>query len=400
MEVQHRSEKDLIMNTAQMRDAAVLDSFCHTPSVLLTAEVIEGAANNAIAEHEQKKKTAQADQIPTINQENEEPQCKKARNNTTQARPIPVTPSQFSDNGSDFTPELSSESDPNYEVYLSQKQEIEHKEFWTPKQLPERVQRPPQPPRPFIINLVVHWTLRQTHRNGYTLCITMLTVQKRMGLHISQGGSDPSTPTYTPEFAEEGGQMAHRCKCLINLLLKAKRLITESQDALDVVELNLKHHEKFDEDMACEDVARRSSLLTMSSQFGLSQSSYLGVSSSADQDEFSAQDLIILVDQLTQHHVMQLMESSEAIKAAMESLRSGMIQNPQWTKDHQMELNFACRLQLYNGLHIEFDNDALKGDALAYLKAHQAINGLEGYFSIGFSIGSACHKLLKQAIGR
>jgi hypothetical protein len=76
--VEHCAEHDLIVNTAQMRDAAILDNFRHTPSALVTIDVIKKAAEKAFAERQQKKKKAIQEEVV-----DDEPLRKKTRTTTT-----------------------------------------------------------------------------------------------------------------------------------------------------------------------------------------------------------------------------------------------------------------------------------------------------------------------------
>lgn len=54
--VEHLSEADLIVNTAQMRDAASLDPFRWTPNALNTGDIIQTAAHQAYTERQRQKK--------------------------------------------------------------------------------------------------------------------------------------------------------------------------------------------------------------------------------------------------------------------------------------------------------------------------------------------------------
>lgn len=59
--VEHISKADLIINTAQMRDAAVLDAFRWKPDGLDTSAIVQGAAEKAFSERQKQKKSAEAE---------------------------------------------------------------------------------------------------------------------------------------------------------------------------------------------------------------------------------------------------------------------------------------------------------------------------------------------------
>ncbi|KAJ6609141.1 hypothetical protein B0H10DRAFT_1954878 [Mycena sp. CBHHK59/15] len=80
--IQHTSDGDFIVNTAQMRDAAALDPFRFTPNALITANVIRVAAEKAFADRQrQKKSVIKPTEAGGEQQEvdEEEPQRKKTR---------------------------------------------------------------------------------------------------------------------------------------------------------------------------------------------------------------------------------------------------------------------------------------------------------------------------------
>ncbi|KAJ7127459.1 hypothetical protein C8R43DRAFT_897443, partial [Mycena crocata] len=56
--VEHLSNSDLIVNTAQMRDAASLDAFRWTPSPLVTASIVQKAAEKTYSERQKQKQKA------------------------------------------------------------------------------------------------------------------------------------------------------------------------------------------------------------------------------------------------------------------------------------------------------------------------------------------------------
>jgi hypothetical protein len=98
--IEHLFEDDLIVNTAQMRDATYLDAFRWTPNTLVTATVIKTAAENAFAERQKQKQIAEdaegdaaeetsgptADQLPSIELE---PARKKSRTDREPNLPVP-----------------------------------------------------------------------------------------------------------------------------------------------------------------------------------------------------------------------------------------------------------------------------------------------------------------------
>ncbi|KAJ7780683.1 hypothetical protein DFH07DRAFT_910197 [Mycena maculata] len=57
LEVEHLSKSDLIINTAQMRDAAALNAFRWKPSPLVTANIIQLAAEKAHSDRQKQKKS-------------------------------------------------------------------------------------------------------------------------------------------------------------------------------------------------------------------------------------------------------------------------------------------------------------------------------------------------------
>jgi hypothetical protein len=85
--VQHLVESDLIVNTAQMRDAASLDAFRWIPSALVSADIIKAAAKQTHSEREKKKKivaylataTSGATENSAENSDPEEPAKKRTR---------------------------------------------------------------------------------------------------------------------------------------------------------------------------------------------------------------------------------------------------------------------------------------------------------------------------------
>jgi hypothetical protein len=56
--VEHLSKSDLIVNTAQMRDAASLEAFRWIPAPLNTANIVKAAAEQAYFERQKQKKIA------------------------------------------------------------------------------------------------------------------------------------------------------------------------------------------------------------------------------------------------------------------------------------------------------------------------------------------------------
>ncbi|KAJ7207738.1 hypothetical protein C8J57DRAFT_1258028 [Mycena rebaudengoi] len=98
----------------------------------------------------------------------------------------------------------------------------------------------------------------------------------------------------------------------------------------------------------------------------------------------------------TQQYIRQLIDTCTTFKGSTDGLKSALMQAPQSMKDHTSVLNAACKLKMFDGLRIDFDNDAIKSDVLLYLKQRQDSNGLTGFFEEG----SPRNKLLKQSLGR
>ncbi|KAF8148334.1 hypothetical protein K438DRAFT_1625608, partial [Mycena galopus ATCC 62051] len=87
--IEHLSELDLIVNTAQMRDAASLNGFRWTPNALITGDIIQTAAEQSYAERQKQKKTTEnPTEVPTdalLNPESE-PVRKKPRQSSSLRR--------------------------------------------------------------------------------------------------------------------------------------------------------------------------------------------------------------------------------------------------------------------------------------------------------------------------
>ncbi|KAJ6478965.1 hypothetical protein C8R45DRAFT_933740 [Mycena sanguinolenta] len=74
--IKHLAKGDLIVNTAQMRDAAALNAFHWVPNALVTADIIRTAATKAFADR-QKKKSADTAAADSLSGSKLEPPAKK-----------------------------------------------------------------------------------------------------------------------------------------------------------------------------------------------------------------------------------------------------------------------------------------------------------------------------------
>ncbi|KAJ6607267.1 hypothetical protein B0H10DRAFT_1956365 [Mycena sp. CBHHK59/15] len=82
----------------------------------------------------------------------------------------------------------------------------------------------------------------------------------------------------------------------------------------------------------------------------------------------------------------------------MTDVQNLISQNIVFTKNQQAEVTAACKLQIFDGRQIEFDNDAIKADVVPYLKKYKESNGLNSFFEE--TTNRARYKAISKLVGR
>ncbi|KAJ6583658.1 hypothetical protein B0H10DRAFT_2339405 [Mycena sp. CBHHK59/15] len=111
---------------------------------------------------------------------------------------------------------------------------------------------------------------------------------------------------------------------------------------------------------------------------------------------------IALVQQATALQTQQLLSEVKQIcgsfRATTMDIQNSISQNIVFTKDQQAEVTAACKLQIFDGRRIEFDNEAIKADVMPYLKKHKESNGLNSFFEE--TTNTARYRAISKLVGR
>ncbi|KAJ6611855.1 hypothetical protein B0H10DRAFT_2283841 [Mycena sp. CBHHK59/15] len=111
---------------------------------------------------------------------------------------------------------------------------------------------------------------------------------------------------------------------------------------------------------------------------------------------------IALVQQATALQTQQLLSEVKQIcgsfRATTMDIQNSISQNIVFTKDQQAEVTAACKLQIFDGRRIEFDNEAIKADIMPYLKKHKESNGLNSFFEE--TTNTARYRAISKLVGR
>ncbi|KAJ6583340.1 hypothetical protein B0H10DRAFT_884328 [Mycena sp. CBHHK59/15] len=104
---------------------------------------------------------------------------------------------------------------------------------------------------------------------------------------------------------------------------------------------------------------------------------------------------IALVQQATALQTQQMLSEVKQIcvsfRGTMTDIQNLISQNIVFTKDQQAEVTAACKLQIFDGRQIEFDNNAIKADIMES-------NGLNSFFEE--TTNRARYKAISKLVGR